>query len=90
MSYDLNSDTQETYGPTISGLKALKDVYYASTFDAPALTHFLQYGYTGDVADLAKQCRQLAQTIADTDVKTTLEHIADVASKSKEFITLCG
>jgi hypothetical protein len=90
MSYELNSDTQESYGPTIAGLKALKDAYYDSNFDAPALTHFLQYGYTGDVADLAKQCRQLASVIADPSVKTSLEHIADVASKSKEFITLCG
>lgn len=90
MSYELVTDTEETYGPTINGLKVLKQEFVeVGVEQAPALHHFLYYGYTISVQALTTECEKLAHQVSEPGVKTSLEHIADVASRAKEFIQLC-
>ena len=89
MAYGLISEEVDTYGPTIQGMKALREAVVSSKKNFPTLLHFVLEGTTVNPQQLSIECNQFARTVDSSDVKNSLLNIASAALKSKESLSLC-
>ena len=89
MSYGLVGDNTDTYGPTIQGMKLLRETVIASRKNYPTLLRFVKTGATVNTQQLSIECNNMAKTADNEDVKSTLLQLAKAAESSKENLALC-
>jgi hypothetical protein len=91
MTYSLvGEDNYATYGPTISGMKLLRETVLAYEKDFPALTQFVCHGVSTTKKHLLIiECEKLSKSESTpAPVKATLRHLRKAALKSGAFLAL--
>lgn len=75
-------------GPSINGLKEIKDLATEYQARRPALEQLIQHGHTDMLLALQVECRNLANKTNDKDVKHSLLRISALASKASEVLIM--
>jgi hypothetical protein len=75
-------------GPSIEGLRQMKKFFFSQKEEHPALTEFLNQGYTNCTLQLSKECKRLAEIATDKNVRITLKALAADARKAKGIVIL--
>lgn len=83
---DANGDS--THGPSINGLREVKDLMKEYDNPRPALEQLLQHGHTNMLPALSMECRNLANKTNDKDIKHTLISLAAFARRADEIVIL--
>lgn len=89
MAYGLVGDNVDTYGPTIQGMKVLRDSVTCLIGKYPVLRSFVETGTSDNPQELSKECKEFSQTVQEENLKSTLAHLCLAASRCKEKIELC-
>jgi hypothetical protein len=88
MSFGLIGDGVDTFGPTIQGLKALRESIEKDT-SVQELWVFITIGISTNPAQLVKDCKDAIPKADNDIVKSILKNLGDAASKCKKRIELC-
>lgn len=75
-------------GPSIHGLRELKEYLSTLDRDTPAMDMLLEYGETHLTRELAAECKLLAKSSTNQDVATTLKCLAKDAAKAKGIVIM--
>lgn len=89
MSYCLQGDKTDSYGPTIQGMRLLRESVMSRSLQFPVLTDFVLEGQTNNPKVMAIECKEFAQEAQDENLKSTLNHLAEVALANKKELILC-
>jgi len=84
----LDADKKEAPGPSVNGLREIKQLISENKGNRVALDQLLKHGYTNMLTSLRLECRNLANKTNDPDVKNSLNAIGQFASNANEIVAL--
>lgn len=89
MAYGLIGDGIDTFGPTIQGMRLLREAVSGQVSNYPELFNFVASGESNNPEELARECFSLKNTIKDENLASTLTNLSLSASRCKEKLSLC-
>jgi hypothetical protein len=75
-------------GPTISGLRQIKDLRASSKGKFSGIDQLLELGYTKLLVELADDCGRLSKQTSDKEIQFSLKHLERLCRKAEEIIIL--